>query len=156
MEFISTQRFVRISPRKLRQVVFMVRNLRPVDVVETMPHINKRSSIVVMKGIKTAIANASAKGVNAEELVIKELQVNDGPRLKRFRAGSRGGAKPFMKRTSHFRIVLATKEIGKVKEKVSKKDSENKMTNKSEKINSSKKSSKGKTKQARAAKGGTV
>jgi hypothetical protein len=72
----------------------------------------------------TAIANAKQKDVNPSDLVFKEIQINEGPRLKRYRAGARGRAKPYKKRMSHIRIVLVVKEKEAVagKEEVSKKE----------------------------------
>ncbi len=113
MEFVSTQKYIRVSPRKLRQVVFMAKSLKPTQAVEALPHIGKRSGLIVIKALKTAIANATAKGVNPEELVLKEIQVGEAPRLKRYRPGSRGAAKPYVRRTSHLRIVLEAKTNSK-------------------------------------------
>ena len=115
MEFISTQRYLRISPRKLRQVASVARELTPAEAIEKLPYISKRSGPIITKALKTAVANATAKGANPEALVLKEIQVNEGPKLKRYRAGSRGAAKPYQKRMSHLRIVLEAKTNSKSK-----------------------------------------
>lgn len=120
MEFVSTQRYVRLSPRKLREVADVVRKLTPARAVATLPFIQKKGAVYFSKAIKTSIANAVAKGANQDDLVFREIQVSEGPRLKRFKAGSRGVVKPVLHRMSHIRIVLETKTIQKSKVKVQK------------------------------------
>ena len=86
----------------------MVKGMKPAQAVETLPFVHKRSSLVLAKVIKTTMANAAQKGVSGEDLKFKEIQINEGPKLKRFRPGSRGVAMPYSKRMSHIRIVLET------------------------------------------------
>ena len=113
MDIISTQKFIRMSPRKLRLVADVVRDLKPNRAIETLPHIGKRASGPLAKVIKTAIANAKQKGFSESDLTFKEIQINEGPTLKRGRPVSRGRWHPIMKRMSHIRVVLATKETRK-------------------------------------------
>ena len=120
MQYISTQKYLRNTPRKLREVVYVVREMKPVRAVEVLPHTQKRAAKTVLKAVKASIANAVAKGANPDDLLFKEIQVGEGPRLKRYRAGSRGVAKPYVKRLSHLRIVLEAKEEPKVKAKKAK------------------------------------
>jgi large subunit ribosomal protein L22 len=124
MEFVAIQKFLISSPRKLREVAFMIKGLTPEGAVERLPFTGKRASEQLRKVILTAIANAKQKDVNPSDLVFKEIQINEGPRLKRYRAGARGRAKPYKKRMSHIRIVLVVKEKEAVagKEEVSKKE----------------------------------
>ena len=116
MEYISTQKYLRTTPRKLREVTYVIKNMSPVQAIEVLPHMKKRAAVTVLKAVMTCVANAVVKGANPEELMWKEIQVGEGPRLKRFRAGSRGVAKPYVKRLSHLRIVLMTKDMPKVEE----------------------------------------
>jgi len=109
MEVIATQKYLITSPKKLREAVSYVKKLTPTRAVEILPHIGKRASTPLSKVIKSAIANAKAKGVNEGDLVFKEIQIGEGPRLKRWQAGAHGRVKPFKKRMSHIRVVLATK-----------------------------------------------
>lgn len=119
MEIKSTQKFIRMSPRKVRLVVPLVKDLSPQDAVEVLPHTGKRAAVVLGKVIKTAIANAKQKGINPEDLEIKEIQVGDGPRLKRWRPGARGRIKPYIKRMCQIRVVLE-KDKEKKEEKLKK------------------------------------
>ena len=120
MQIIATQKFVRTSPKKLRVIVSMVKNLKPVQAIEVLPHLDKKTQDLI-KVIKTAVANAKQKGLSDADLIFKEIQVNDGPRLKRWRAGARGLVKPYKRRMSHIRVILETKEpevIQKAREEI--------------------------------------
>ena len=124
MEYTHTQKNIRITPRKLREVVFLIKDKNPREILEILPHVKKKAAEKLIKVFKTAIANAEQNGAEGKELVIKEIQVNEGPKLKRFRAGARGRAKPYKKRWSHLRITLELKrevKVEKPKKKVSEK-----------------------------------
>ena len=86
MEFKATQKFVLSSPKKLREVVALIKKLSPTGAVERLPFAGKRAAKPLEKVVKTAIANAKQKEVNVETLIFKEIQIGEGPRLKRFRA----------------------------------------------------------------------
>ena len=111
MEFKATQKYVLTSPKKLREVSVLLKNLSPTDAIDRLPFVGKRAAEPLRKVIMTAIANAKQKGVSDSQLVFKEVQITEGPRLKRFMAGARGRAKPYKKKMSHIRIVLATQEL---------------------------------------------
>lgn len=108
MEIISTQKFVRMSPKKLRVVASLIRKLSLKDILEILPHIEKRAKVPIEKVIKTAISNAKEKGISSDNLSIKEIQITEGPRLKRGRPVSRGMWHSLKKRMSHIRVVLQT------------------------------------------------
>lgn len=119
MDFIAVQKFVRISPKKLRGVADVARKLTPQDAVSKLPFLRKRGSEVLIKVIKSALAGAKQKGTGDEGLIFKEIQIGEGSRLKRGRAASRGRWHPYKRRTSHVRVVLTTKAIdtGNIKAK---------------------------------------
>jgi len=102
------------SPQKLREVVYMIKNLSPVNAVDRLPFTHKKAAEELGKVIKSAVANAKQMGAQESELVFKAIEINEGPRLKRFRAGSRGRAKPYARRMSHIRVVVETKPLPKV------------------------------------------
>lgn len=108
MEIISTQKFVRMSPKKLRVVASLIRKLSLKDILEILPHIEKRAKVPIEKVIKTALSNAKERGISSDNLSIKEIQITDGPRLKRGRPVSRGMWHSLKKRMSHIRVVLQT------------------------------------------------
>lgn len=107
----AEQKYIRMSPRKLRLVADVVRGLdSPKMILSYLENINKRAAQPIGKVIKQAIANAKNNaGVTEGELRIKELIINQGPFYKRFRPVSRGRAHGIKKRTSHIRVVLETK-----------------------------------------------
>lgn len=108
MEFKAEQKYMLISPRKVRPVVAQIKKLTPARAVEILPFIKRRPSEVLRKVIKSAIANANAKGANIAELVFKEIQIGEGPRLKRGQPVSRGRWHPIKKRMSHIKVILTT------------------------------------------------
>ena len=108
MDIISTQKLVRISPKKLRPVADVARKMKPTESLEKLPFLQKRGSEVLLKVIKSALENAKQKGVSDSEIVFKEIQIQEGPRLKRGRAASRGRWHPYKRRMSHIRVVLTT------------------------------------------------
>ncbi|MBI2268058.1 MAG: 50S ribosomal protein L22 [Candidatus Blackburnbacteria bacterium] len=110
----AEQKYIRMSPRKIRLVVDSVRGIKlPQQVLLYLEHVNKRAAGVVSKLIKQAIANATNNlSLPADKLTIKELQVGGGPVYKRGQPVSRGRFHPVLKRTSHVRIVLESKERG--------------------------------------------
>ncbi len=113
MEAVATQKFIRMSPTKLRPVVAMIKGMTPARAVEVLPFIGRRAAEPLLKVIKTAIANAVQKGSGTEELRFKEIQIGEGPRLKRGNPVSRGRFHPIKKRMSHIRVALisASKEV---------------------------------------------
>ena len=115
MEVRAIQKNVKMSPKKLRFVADVARKMKPIDAIEKLPFIGKKAAEPIILVIKSALANAKNKEIDATNLVFKELQINEGPRLKRGRPVSRGRWHPYKRRMSHIRVVLETKEI--VKEK---------------------------------------
>ena len=115
--YISTQKYLITSPRKLRLVAEMVKKLKPVLAIEQMPFIAKRASEPLMKVIKTAVANARNQGASDTDLIFKEIQIGEGPRMPRGRAASRGRWHQYKKRMSHIRVVLTTRKSEILKSK---------------------------------------
>lgn len=115
MDIVAEQKFLRMSPRKIRYVANLIRGMSPVKSIEVLPHAGRRASEPLIKVIKSALANGRQKGVSESELVFKEILVNQGPTLKRGNQVSRGRWHPIKKRTSHIRVVLTTIEKKVVK-----------------------------------------
>lgn len=110
MEIIATQKYFLMSPKKLRPVVNVIKKLKVSEAIDKLPFIQKRAAEPLVKLIKSAIANAKNKGVSEDDLVFKEIQVGEGPRLKRGMPVSRGMWHPITKRMSHIRVVLTTRK----------------------------------------------
>lgn len=134
MKFISTQKYIVASPNKLREIARIARKMKPSEAIEKLPFIGKRAVLPLVKVIKTAISNAKQKNIELEKLEFEEIQINEGPKLKRFRAGSRGRAKPYKKRMSHIKVILTVSKSEVVNSKSEKETHENKENIKKETI----------------------
>lgn len=98
---------VRLSPRKVAAVAALVRGRTVADALVILEHTPRRAALPVIKTIKSAQANASHNhNYKADTLVITEITVNHGPRMKRFRPAAMGRALPYMKRSSHIRVLV--------------------------------------------------
>lgn len=115
MEFKSEQKHLLLSPRKIRPVVDVIKKLTPVKALDVLPFIKKRASEFLFKVVKSALANAQQKGADVNSLVFKEIQIGEGPRLKRGQPVSRGRWHPIKKRMSHIKVILATKKVSENK-----------------------------------------
>ena len=125
MDIIALQKFVRVSPKKMRVVADIAKKMSPTAAIEKLPFLRKRGSDVLVKVIKSAVTNAKQKGLGDDILEFKEIQIGEGPRLKRGRAASRGRWHPYKRRMSHIRIVLTAKEQRKENPKSKTKLNEN-------------------------------
>lgn len=112
-------RYIRISPRKFRQIIPLVTGKRPEDAIAILMSMKKKASIYAIELLKSAMANAGRmQGVQVSDLYISRLVANCGPQLKRYRAGSMGRASPIRKRTAHIVVeldLIAPKHAGEVK-----------------------------------------
>lgn len=107
----NIQKNINMPTRKLQLVADMVRKMKPMAALQVLTFTNKAAATPLAKAIKTAIANAKQQNLVDEDLVFKKLEINEGSSLKRFRAGSRGRAKPYKKRVSHIKVVLEELKI---------------------------------------------
>lgn len=102
-------RFLRISPRKARQVIDLIRGQDVNLALAILNNLNKRPTEHIQKILKSAISNAKQKGIQAEKLYISRIVADEGPMWKRFRAASFGRATRILKRTAHIKIELDLK-----------------------------------------------
>ena len=111
--------YVRISPRKVKIVIDLIRNKPVGEALAILKHTPKAASEIVEKLLLSAMANAENNhGMDVEKLYVAEIYSNAGPMLKRIRARAQGRAFRILKRTSHTTIVL--KELGAKEEVVTK------------------------------------
>ena len=111
MEARAISRYVRISPRKVKVVVDLIRN-KPVGVaMGILNNTPKAASEVLIKLLKSAIANAENNhNMNVDKLYVAEVFANPGPILKRIMPRAQGRAFRINKRTSHITLVVKEKE----------------------------------------------
>ena len=113
MQAKAVARTVRIAPRKARLVVDLIRGKQVGEAVAILNHTPKAASPIVEKLLKSAIANAEHNyEMDANNLVVAQVFVDEGPTMKRFRPRAQGRASPINKRTSHITIVLSEKKEG--------------------------------------------
>jgi large subunit ribosomal protein L22 len=108
-EFKAITKFIRISPRKARLAAALIRGLPVPEARLQLEHCNLKAGRLLIKTLDSAVANAeSLTETSAERLQVREVRVDEGPRLKRAKPRSRGQRHPFMRRTSHFTVVVST------------------------------------------------
>ena len=83
----------------------MVRKMQPDKAMETLKFTQKAAAKELLDAINTAVSNAKQKGL--AEVLFKHIEINEGPKMRRFRAGARGRVKPYKRRMSHIKIVLS-------------------------------------------------
>lgn len=110
--YTALVRFLLISPFKVRRIATNLQRKpysEAISILESMPH---KAARLLKKVISSAAANAlyNNKRLDEDMLYIKELQVNEGPRMKRMWPRARGRADRLLKRMSHIQVVLD--EIG--------------------------------------------
>jgi large subunit ribosomal protein L22 len=108
MEIQALTRNARMSPKKVREVARLIQG-RPVqEALDFVSLIPRKSARLIAKTLKSAVANAeNNNNLSADKLFVHRALIENGPVLKRFKAGARGSAKPRVKRMSHLRIVLS-------------------------------------------------
>ena len=98
---------IQISPRKVAGVAALVRGRTVNDALVILENTPRRSAKAVAKTIMSARANADNNhNMKPDTLIISEIFVTPGPRLKRFRPVARGSAHPYQHKTSHLRVVV--------------------------------------------------
>ena len=116
MEAKAIARHVRVTPRKARRMVNLIRGKKATEAITILKFAPQDASLPVRKVLESAIANARVKADKAGEpfrendLVVKETYVDEGVKLKSLRASAKGRAARINKRTSHITVVVANKE----------------------------------------------
>lgn len=107
MEVKAQLNHLRIAPRKVRLAANLLKGKRVSEAQSILLHLSKRSSQPLLKLLKSAVANAKHNFDSAEDsLTVKNISVNKGFVLKRFRPRAFGRAAPLHKETSHVSLVL--------------------------------------------------
>ena len=111
MQAKAIARTVRVTPRKARLVVDLIRGKNVGEAYAILANTNKASSPIVTKVIKSAVANATNNyNMNEETLYIKTAYVDDGIRMKRYMPRAKGSASGLIKRTCHITCVVSDGE----------------------------------------------
>ena len=98
---------VRVTPRKVRLVIDLVRGKDVKEALGILANVNKAAATPVAKLIKSAAANATNNfGMDADKLYVATIYANDGLRMKRYMPRAKGSASGLVKRSSHITVVV--------------------------------------------------
>jgi large subunit ribosomal protein L22 len=107
MEYTALAKNIKVSPRKVRIVADGIRNLSIASAQTSLMVSRKRGAVSLKKALDSAIANAvNNKSAKKDELKIKEINITEGIKYKRYHFAGRGRTRPYQKRTSHINVVL--------------------------------------------------
>lgn len=111
MHVKAQAKFIRIAPKKVRLVAGLIAGMNAQKALVQLRMLNKKSSPIIEKLIKSAMANAQHNFNTAgTDLFIKEIIINQGPTMKRWDARAMGRANTILKKTSHIILVLDEKK----------------------------------------------
>ncbi len=103
----ATAKYVRIAPRKARLVTDEIRGKSYPQAVSLLRFTNKRAAKILSEILNSAASNAEHNmDVDADELRVKTVKVDEGPTIKRYKARAMGRATMIRKRTSHITVEL--------------------------------------------------
>ncbi len=107
----SVLKYLRISPMKVRAVVDTIRGRKVEDALAILGFTNRAAAAPLAKLLRTAVANAAlSENLDVDALIVKEIMVDQGPTLKRYRPRAMGRATQVQKKTSHVTCLLDEKE----------------------------------------------
>ena len=112
MEARAIARYVRQSPTKVRLVVDLIRGKSVGEAYNILQFAPQKAAETINKTLRSAVANAQVKAqdggqvLDVDDLFVREIKVDEGPALRRFRRAAMGRAAPIRKRTSHITVVV--------------------------------------------------
>ena len=112
MEATARARFARYAPRKVNQVLELVRRKPVVQALKVLRFLPKTSAVLVAKTIKSAAANAGDQQAKNPNLVVSQAWVGQGPVLKRMRAHAMGRGATYKRKTCHLTVVVSDEGKG--------------------------------------------
>ncbi len=110
MEVKAVAKNIRVSPRKLRPLVNMVRGMNVAEALVALEFTATPKAKVIAKVVKSAAANAENNYQMSPDLKIVRISVDEAPTMKRYRPRARGRAGPILKRASHITVFVAEEE----------------------------------------------
>ncbi len=115
MEAKAVARYIRMSPRKVRQVVDLIRGKSVEEAINLLHFTPKRGSGPVEKVLRSAVANAMNKEesskLDPEDLFVKKIYVDEGPTMRRYNPGPMGRASLIRKRFCHISVVVSDRMV---------------------------------------------
>lgn len=111
MDVRATHKYLRMTPRKVRLVVDVVRGKPVRQALDILRFMNKAAAQPVAAAVKSAVANAEQNAhLDADDLFIAEIYADKAPTAKRWQPGARGRANPILKRASHITVVVRDRQ----------------------------------------------
>lgn len=111
METKASAKTVRVTPRKARLVIDLIRGKDVKEAQAILMFTPRAASPIILKVLNSAIANAEHNdNMNPENLYVKEAFINEGVRIKRLLPRAKGQGDIIKKRTSHVTVVVAERE----------------------------------------------
>ncbi|HHV64513.1 MAG TPA: 50S ribosomal protein L22 [Peptococcaceae bacterium] len=111
METKAVAKYIRISPRKVRQVVDLIRGKKVDEAFAILKFTPQISREPVTKVLKSAVANAEHNlDLSPDDLYVTKIYVDQGPTLKRIKPRAQGRADRIRKRTSHITVFVGDKK----------------------------------------------
>ena len=115
MGYQATHKFARISPRKARLMMNLIRGRNVDDALALLRFAKQRSSGMIEKVVRSAVANANeTPNPPRNTLFVEKAWIDPGPVIKRFQPKDRGKAYSIKKRTSHLVVVVGERGEGEV------------------------------------------
>lgn len=110
MEAKAVAKYVRMSPQKIRLVADLIRGKKIQEARNILLYTRKYAAGAIANVLKSAVANATQNpNIDENILYVKEIFVDQGPALKRWRAATQGKASPIRKKSSHITVILDEK-----------------------------------------------
>ncbi|MCY4160107.1 MAG: 50S ribosomal protein L22 [Bacteroidetes bacterium] len=114
MQARAVRKYISSSPRKMRRVVNLVRGqsvAQALNALHFLPHAATRPvSLAIRSAVHNLIDQYRSERFDEEDLVVKEIKVDEGPMLKRLRPAARGRGQRIKKRMSHLTVIVQAKE----------------------------------------------
>ncbi|MCP4670389.1 MAG: 50S ribosomal protein L22 [Desulfobacula sp.] len=111
MEVKATTRYTRISPFKLRLPIAEIKGKNAEQALTLLKFMPLKAAGIMYKTLQSAISNAENNNeLDVDKLIVKNIIVDQGPTMKRFRPRARGRASRILKRSSHLTIIVEETE----------------------------------------------
>lgn len=111
MEARAVAKYIRVSPRKMKPIADLVRGKNVKEALAILKYTPRKGARIFLKVMNSAVANAENNHEMAlDNLYVAQIYANQGPVMKRFKAGSMGRANPIKHRTSHVGVAVAEKK----------------------------------------------
>lgn len=113
LEAKAVARYIRISPRKVRPVIDLIRGKKIDEALAVLRYTPNRAAGAITKVVNSAVANAENNlQLSKDDLFVKACYVDEGPSLRRLMPRAQGRADIIRRRTSHITVVVGEK-VGK-------------------------------------------